>query len=502
MKMKRILIIGFTIAMFKITSAQEIELVQDPIADKLDSLAALKIFDRAFDNPVFPKHNKFNFSEDSVPVYDDYTYQTRLAKLNVNSPMDLVYNAQVKKYIEMYAMRKRKSVSRMMGVAKMYYPMFEQVFDRYNIPLELKHLAVIESALIPYAKSRAGAMGLWQFMYPTGKLYGLQISSYVDERCDPYKETVAAAEYLKNLYSIFKDWQMVLAAYNAGPGNISKAIRRSGGKKTYWEIRPYLPKETQGYVPAFIAATYVMTYGEEHNIYPTTPKKTYFEIDTVVVKEQMTFEQIAEALDIEVEDIQYFNPQYRKNVVPSGGNAICLPKSKIGVFLTNESEIYAAIKQQQAMDGTETITYKEVKKTYVVKKGEYLSTIARKYGVSVSEIKSWNYIGKKGVRPGKKLVIYVPENESKKIDLKLAKSEEKDAKEVNSVSTKRLAVNSAKSSNSKSKGNTKSKYHKVKSGESLYVIAKKYGVSIDEIKSENNLKSSNLQIGQTLKIPN
>ncbi|MBK6521484.1 MAG: lytic transglycosylase domain-containing protein [Sphingobacteriaceae bacterium] len=159
---------------------------------------------------------------------------------------DLVYNEHVKGFINLYTVRKRESVSRMMGISQLYYPMFEEVFDRYNIPLELKHLAVIESALIPYAKSRAGAMGLWQFMYPTGKMYNLNVSSYIDDRCDPYKATVAAAEYLKSLYGIFHDWQMVLAAYNAGPGTISKAIRRSGGKKTYWEIRPFLPLETQG----------------------------------------------------------------------------------------------------------------------------------------------------------------------------------------------------------------------------------------------------------------
>ena len=197
--------------------------VEHPIADMLDSLSTQKMFETAFSKPQFPRNNKYKFAEDSIPRYDDYTYQARLAKLNAASPCDLIYNEHVKGFINLYTVRKRESVSRMMGVAQLYYPMFEEVLDKYNIPLELKHLAVVESALIPYARSHAGAMGLWQFMYPTGKMYGLNVTSYIDERCDPYKATVAAAEYLKSLYGMFGDWQMVLAAYNAGPGTISKA---------------------------------------------------------------------------------------------------------------------------------------------------------------------------------------------------------------------------------------------------------------------------------------
>lgn len=467
----------------------------DPIAALLDSLASQKMFEKAFNKPVIPKNNKYHFAPDSIPRYDDYTYQSRIAKLDVNSPFDLVYNEHVKGFINLYAFRKRESVSRMMGVAQLYYPMFEEVFDRYNIPLELKHLAVIESALIPYAKSHAGATGLWQFMYPTGKMYGLNVSSYIDERCDPYKATVAAAEYLKSLYSMFNDWQMVLAAYNAGPGTISKAIRRSGGKKTYWEIRPYLPTETQGYVPAFIAANYVMNYSLEHNIYAAVPRKTYFEVDTVIVKEQMSFDQLSQALDITTEEIQYFNPQYRKNVIPSGGNAMCLPKTKIGVFLNNEKDIYAAIQAQQTMQDMVPTAFKEVKKMHTVKSGEKLSSIARKYGVSVADLKSWNYIGKKGLRPGKKLVVYVAE----KLDPQVKLAVKTDGKGTNSsvgdstsVPTERLTAQKT----------TKPEFifHKVKKGESIYSIAKRYGVDSKTIKDVNGLSNNNLKMGQTLKI--
>jgi membrane-bound lytic murein transglycosylase D len=467
--------------------------VENPIADMLDSLSSQKMFQTAFSKPIFPKNNKYKFAEDSVPVYDDYTYQARLAKLDAVSPFDLVYNEHVKGFINLYTVRKRESVSRMMGVAQLYYPMFEEVMDKYNIPLELKHLAVIESALIPYARSKAGAMGLWQFMYPTGKMYGLNVSSYIDERCNPYKATVAAAEYLKNLYNMFGDWQMVLAAYNAGPGTISKAIRRSGGKKTYWEIRPYLPVETQGYVPAFIAANYVMTHGPEHNIYPAVPRKTYFEVDTVVVKEQVTFDQLSQALDVSAEEILYFNPQYRKNLIPAGGNALCLSKNKIGYFLNNETAIYDAIKAQMAANNqAELIT--EVKKTHTVKPGEKLSAIARKYGVTVEDIKMWNYLGKKAVRPGKKLVVYVKES----------KPVEQPKLEIKTEPNQNIAVAPVDSERKQLAENVPVKktyvYHRVRKGESLYFIANKYGVETKDIIELNDLPDKTLHCDQILKV--
>jgi membrane-bound lytic murein transglycosylase D len=468
----------------------QVDPVEIPIADMLDSLSTQKMFETAFSRPIFPKNNKYKFEEDSVPWYDDYTYQARLAKLDANSPFDLVYNEHVKGFIRLYTVRKRESVSRMLGMAQLYYPMFEEVLDKYNIPLELKHLAVIESALIPHARSRAGAMGLWQFMYPTGKMFGLKITSYIDERCDPYKATIAAAEYLKSLYDMFGDWQMVLAAYNAGPGSISKAIRRSGGKKTYWEIRPYLPLETQGYVPAFIAANYVMTHGGEHNIYAAVPRKTYFEIDTVVVKDQMTFEQIAQALNISSEEILYFNPQYRKNLVPAGGYALCLPKNKIAYFLNNEQAIYAAIESQRAEGGIYAgIT--EVKRTHTVRSGEKLTTIARKYGVTVADLKTWNFVGKRGIRPGKKLIVYV--REEKRTEPKLAVNTPEAATPAAETEGTQLAENSAPKKDYI--------YHKVKKGESLIGVSKKYHVEPSEVKELNKLKRGELLIGQTLKIP-
>ncbi len=490
MKQKLALLI-FILLGFSVQNLKSQIAADDPVAAMLDSMATQKVFERAFTKPNFHKNNRYKFAEDSIPVYDDYTYQARLAKLDAVSPFDLVYNEHVKSFINMYTIRKRESVSRMMGVAQLYYPMFEEVLDKYNIPLELKHLAVIESALIPYARSKAGATGLWQFMYPTARMYGLNVTSYIDQRCDPYKATVAAAEYLKALHEMFGDWQMVLAAYNAGPGTISKAIRRSGGKKTYWEIRPFLPFETQGYVPAFIAANYVMTHGPEHNIYPAVPRKTYFEVDTVVVKEQMSFAQLSKALEISEEDILYFNPQYRKNLIPSGGNYVCLPKNKIGVFLTNEQSIYAAVQAERVLGKDEIVA--EVKRTHTVRSGEKLSTIARKYGVTTAELRSWNYIGKYGVRPGKKLVVYVRTTQAKP----------KTNTERNENAT--AAVSDEKKSNLLAENTNTTKastyvYHKVRSGESLWSLSKKYGVSANSIKELNALKKTELRIGQSLKI--
>lgn len=463
----------------------------NPIAVMLDSLANQKMLDKAFSKPVYPKNNKYKYTPDSVPRFDDFVYESRLAKLDASSPFDLVYNPHVKGFIELYAIRRRELVSRMMGISQLYYPMFEEVFDKHNIPLELKHLAVIESALNPNARSKAGAVGLWQFMYPTGKMFGLNVNSYVDERSNVYKATEAAAEYLKSLYGMFGDWQMVLAAYNAGPGTISKAIRRSGGKKTYWEIRPFLPQETQSYVPAFIAANYIMNYPTEHNIYAATPKKTYFEVDTVIIKEPMTFNQLSSALDIGIDEIAYFNPQYRKQVIPAGGHALTLPKAKIGMFINNETEIYAAFKSQQVTELENAVTVKEIQKTHVVKKGEQLASIAKKYGVTVAELKSWNYIGKSGLKVGKKLTVYVKQPNSTKVN-NLAQSKNK-VDSVASPLSQRVADSSVNTQQSKT--------HKVKKGETLYGISKQYNLPVDKLLEINGLgKKSTIQAGQVLKL--
>lgn len=482
-------------------------MTDNPVAAMLDSLANQKVLEKALSKPAFPKTNKYKYTEDSIPRFEDFVYENRLAKLDANSPFDLVYNPHVKGFIDLYTIRRRPLVSRMMALSQLYYPMFEEVFDKHNIPLELKHLAVIESALNPNARSKCGATGLWQFMYPTGKMYGLNVNSYMDDRSDVYKATEAAAEYLKSLYSMFGDWQMVLAAYNAGPGTISKAIRRSGGKKTYWEIRPYLPTETQAYVPAFIAANYVMNYPVEHNIYAATPRKTYFEVDTVVLKEPMSFAQISFALDIPVDEVTYFNPQYRKGMIPAGGNMLTLPKAKIGTFVANETAIYAAIKSQQSVAMDNAVAVKEVQKTHTVKNGEKISTIAKKYGVTVADLRSWNYIGSKGLRPGKKLIVYVRQDVP--AATATAKSDAPKAPQTN-IATKAPAGSATKTDDStttqkvKLAENTsaaKTATHNVQKGETLYSISKKHNIPMEKLIEYNNLKkNSQLRIGQKIKL--
>lgn len=446
--------------------------VDDPIAAALDSLYKLNLFEKGYGKIAYPKNPKYNFPHDSVPRYDEMILESRLAKLDAASPFDLQYNPVVKGYIDMYTTRRRELVSRMMAMSQFYFPMFEEQLDKYNLPLELKYLAICESALNPLAKSRSGAMGLWQFMYPTGKIYGLQVSSYVDERCDPYKSTVAACEYFKYLYGLFGDWQMVIAAYNCGPGNINKAIRRSGGKTTYWEIRPFLPKETQGYVPAFIAVNYVMSHTAEHNIYTAIPKKTFLQVDTVAVKKQVSFSQISSVLGIPEDELMYLNPSYKKKVIPFSPdevNTLALPSAKMGIFVANEDSIYN--KGLSKINSQDVLATQETIKTHTVRSGEHLSTIAKRYGCTVTDIKNWNGLKSNSVKPGKKLTIYV--YGKKPVD-----------KTATTVSENKTTTTGTNNANASTSG--KYKYHLVQKGDSLYKISQKYKTTVDELKRLNN----------------
>lgn len=461
----------------------------DPIVAALDRLYKLDLFEKGYAKVNYPKNPKYHFALDSIPHYDDMIYEARLAKLDALSPFDLEYNTYVQGYINMYTLRRREQVSRMMALSQYYFPMFEEMLDKYNLPLELKYLAICESALNPMAKSRSAAMGLWQFMYPTGKMFGLQVTSYVDERCDPYKSTVAACEYFQYLYGLFGDWQMVLAAYNGGPGTVNKAIRRSGGKKTYWEIRPFLPTETQGYVPAFIAVNYIMNYTSEHNIQTAIPKKIFLEVDTIVIKHQLSFDQISSMLDIPEDELQYLNPSYRKRVIPviSGEPSfLTLPSNKIAAFINNEANIYNY--QKPDVLSINVIASQEVTKIHVVKKGEGLSTIAKKYGCSVSDIKSWNGITSNTLAAGKKLTIYARGHTPA---------------ETKTVSTAKTTNSAPITSTAPVSENTSDgfKLYTVKKGDSLYKIAEKNNTTVDEIKRLNNFGVNyNLLPGKVIKI--
>ena len=356
--------------------------------------------------------------KDVNPYFGKEVYVDRLSR--IPGIIEMPYNEVVQKFIDRYSGRLRHSVSYMLGAANFYMPIFEQALETYQLPLELKYLPVIESALNPTAVSRVGATGLWQFMLATGKMYGLNVNTLVDERRDPIKSSYAAARYLKDLYKVFGDWNLVIAAYNCGPENINKAIKRSNGEKDYWKIYPYLPKETRGYVPAFIAANYIMTYYCEHNICPmntTLPEKT----DTVMVDRNLHMEQVAAVCGLEMEQLRTLNPAYRHDVIPGATELACLrlPQTEIGRFLENEDSIYQyktdSLLARRATVAVSETAYKVGKstkrsrssrsrgRTVTIRKGQTLSEIARQNGTTVSKLRRLNGIKGNNIRAGKKL---------------------------------------------------------------------------------------------------
>lgn len=440
-------------------------LPDDPILEALDNLVKLSYFEKS--NFVLDTStlNVFNYPPDSVPWFDDQVFKNRMAKIDANSPFNLAYNEKVKAFINLYAVKKKNLTSRILGLSFLYFPMIEEELDRNDLPLELKYLAVVESALNPMVKSRAGAMGLWQFMYHTGKLYHLDVTSYVDERRDPYKSTVAACGYFKFLYNIYGNWELVLAAYNCGPGNVNKAIRRSGGKKDYWDLYPFLPKETRGYVPAFIAVNYVMNFAAEHNLYPLAPRIVSHEIDTVHVERELDFLQLSNALGISVEDIEYLNPCYKKQMVPyfDKPQALCLPKDKVALFLNNEQTIYSYI-NAKADSAEAGIVTQEVRKVHIVKKNENIGSVAKKYNCTVADLKDWNGLRSARIRPGQKLTVYVVENGS-------------------AVPAEITPTAVEKKSGGDDRKNV---YYTIQQGDTLWNIAKNNGVSLSRLKELNS----------------
>ncbi|AOW18328.1 lytic transglycosylase [Polaribacter vadi] len=337
--------------------------------------------------------------------------KVRLTALNARTPFNLAYNPALEKVINSYLLYRSKYYPALMAKAKYYFPMFEQYLDQYDIPLEMKYLAIVESALKPRAKSWVGAAGLWQFMYGTGKQFDLKVSSYVDERHDPVKATIAACKYLSQLFTIFGDWDLALAAYNSGPGNVSKAIKRSGGFTNYWNIRPYLPRETAGYVPAFYATMYIFEHANEHNIYADLPRIFDFQTDTVRVKRTVSFDQISETIGVDGEVLTDLNPSYKLDIIPfikDRNYALRLPSNKITEFLDKETELYALADADDAKREKPLPKYFEMDKRirYKVRNGDYLGKIADKFGVRVSDIKRWNGLKTSNLKIGQRLYIY------------------------------------------------------------------------------------------------
>jgi membrane-bound lytic murein transglycosylase D len=466
----------------------------------LDSLNSIPYFQDYYFNTDTALLNVYNFPMGYVPVYPDSVYRARIAKLDQNSPLDLTYNETVKSFIDLYAVRKRMLTSKILGLKEIYFPLIEEYLDKYDIPLEMKYLAVVESALNPVAGSRAGAKGLWQFMYYTGKLYGLKVTSLIDDRYDPYLATDAACRHMKDLYAMFGDWNLVMAAYNSGAGNVKKAIKRAGGVYDYWAIWPFLPRETRGYVPSFIAVNYVMSYSTEHNLYPLDPGILYDGIDTIMISQPISFDQISEFLNIPMQDIVFLNPIFKSNIIPAYNGktfTLRLPKDMALKFAENENAIYN-FKSKNGLEKEKLVA--EIKKAtdkqyHTVRSGENLGMIARKYNVSVKQIQQWN--GMKGtmIHPGQQLVI-VPSTGYSGTTLSSAKQEPKQA------AAKEPAPDQATASKSTgdTPGGTATEYHYVKSGENLASIAKQHGCSVDQIKSWNGLKNNMIYPKQKLKV--
>ncbi|HHT03300.1 MAG TPA: transglycosylase SLT domain-containing protein [Bacteroidales bacterium] len=450
-------------------------------------------------------------SPNSAKNTSDTIFARRLRQLP--SSIKLTYNPQVRGIIEYYIDRIPDKVSVMLGLSKYYFPIFESILDQYNVPHELKYLVVIESALNPNAVSRAGATGLWQFMYSTGRMYDLRVNSNVDDRRDPIKASVAAAKYLRDLNRIYNDWELALAAYNCGPGNVNKAIRRSG-KRDFWGIYNYLPRETRGYVPAYVAAAYVMNYYKEHNIIPAPLSKPAV-TDTVLVSKDLHFDQIAGVLNISAEEVKDLNPQFKRDMIMGSQDEffIKLPIKYIKDFISLEDSIavYNIAQYFDVGDDSKEYVNKEVKLSHKVRRGETWTSIARRYGVSVTDIRKWNG-NRKYPLAGENLAIY----QKKKVEVDKKEEENKGpfAEETsvsNDAANKIDAKGSspiAKKIDSKqdTKRNTtpkpKSVFHTVRKGDNISSIAKRYNVTMNDLTRLNNLKGRNpvIRIGQSLKI--
>jgi membrane-bound lytic murein transglycosylase D len=341
---------------------------------------------------------------DSIPVFPDMVYEYRFAELAKKTPLDLEYNPLVRKYIEIYTIERRLDVSKILGLSKLYFPVFEYYLDKYDLPLELKYLPVVESGLNPMAKSSSGAIGLWQFLYHAGLMFDLEITSYVDERRDVYKSTEAACRYFKYLYQTFHDWHLVLAAYNGGPGVVRNAIERSGGKTNLWSLLPYLPEQTQNYVPAFLAMNYVMNFANEHHIEPAQPPYNFQNIDTLYINYAISFAQIEENIKISVDQLRLLNPRYKLDVIPETGGKqlLVLPHNLIASYLGYENRIQASsARNSQVAQNT-----KLQKTTYTVGKGDFLHKIAVKFGCNPADIRQWNNLPSDFIAPGQVLIIW------------------------------------------------------------------------------------------------
>lgn len=460
--------------------------VKDSLVFQLEDIAIARKIDSTWLNELY-NSDRFEemygtiLSEDYTPKdYEELPTEVlkqRLEALNARTPFTVEYNPSLESVIKGYLKNRRSSMAKLMALSDYYFPMFEEEMARHGLPLEMKYLAIVESALDPRAESRVGATGLWQFMFATGKMFGLDVNSYVDERSDPIMATEAAAKYLKSLYKSLGDWDLALAAYNSGPGNVSKAIRRSGGRTNYWNIRANLPRETAGYVPAFLATMYIFEYAKEHGFKSNGPQIPYIATDTLRIKKRISLPQVAEVANLDIEELRFLNPSYKLDIIPVVENenyTLRLPVDAIGKFLTHENAIYAYAEKEfnkrekplpDLFDQPDRLRYR-------VKSGDYLGKIANKYGVTVSQIKRWNGLRSNRLKIGQRLTIHPRKPVKSKSNITKAVSN------TNNIKT-----------------------YTVKSGDSLWSISQKFpGVSVSNLKSWNGISSNNLKPGMVIKV--
>jgi len=510
----------------------------------LDSMLTRWYVKKSLNNKI----EDYTLFDSIITDVSDSVYLERLQKLT--SPIQMTYNEDVKNWINIYIKKNRRTPA-IIGLMEYYSPIFEEVLDAKGLPLEFRYLPIIESALNPRALSRAGASGLWQFIYSTGKMYDLEINSYIDQRMDPIASTHAAAQFISDMYAVYGDWTLVLAAYNCGPGNVNKAIKRAKQKTDFWEIYQYLPRETRGYVPAFIAASYTMNYYKDHNIRPLTIEMN-MNTDTVMIHQKLHLIQVADVLGMSIDEIRDLNPQYKKDIIPAnaGAYSLRLPIEKCLDFIELEDSIYnyndsillgkvqnakmtadaskntektkkekrtysnsyATSSYSSRTDYTPPTTEGKKKVTYNVKQGDNYGFIASWYNVSVADIKYWNNTYNNKLSINQELTIYVPikkfnyyaQVNSLSFDEKQNRKGQISTSSTTSVATKSAGLSTNSASNSNKELSNEYVWHKIRSGENLWLIAQQYdGVTDKDIRNLNGLSYTDLKklkTGQYIKV--
>ena len=463
--------------------ADTLSLKDSTLLSNTDSLLSIWYHHRRVREYEAPDYDMDSVSFDSN--VSDSTMIERLKKMN--SFITLPFNETVKNYMILYSEKMPRRMGHILGLSSYYMPIFEEVFDKYGLPLELKYLAIIESNLDPVATSRVGARGMWQFMYRTARNYSLKINSFVDERLDPEKSADAAARYLADAYRVFGDWNLAISSYNCGPGNVTKAIRRAGGSREFWDIYPYLPKETRGYVPAFVGAMYAVTYYKEYGI---VPEKVSLPVitDTMQIHRNLHFQQIEDVVGIPVSELRRLNPQYTHDIIPGneGSCILKIPFSASAAFMEADTDSLYLHKSEKLLSPQVIKNIKEsgseVRTAYRVKSGDYLGKIAARYHVSVSQIMKWNHLRSSSIRAGQILYIY---------------HRGAGPSDLGSVSS----GGTSSSTKVKSQDGKSYSVYTVKKGDTLYGIARQYpGVSAADIMKFNGI-SSDIRPGMKLKIP-